>query len=460
MNVPMLVVTSTLAFEPIGLDAVLASVESHHPLIRAASNDVEAARGVLLSEEGSFDTYLKAKAGGYAAGFYDGIKSGVEVRQPTRLWGAELYAGYRNGIDHPIYDGGELTSRAGEVAAGIMVPLWRDGPTDERRTRIRQAELGIDIAALDVREKLLATKLKAAMTYWKWAAAHEKLRIAADLQTLAEQRAAGITERVARGDLPELELIDNERLIVARLEDVVEARREVQARAFALSLFLRDDDGRPRVAKFNNAPRGLPEPTQRLPIDGSVVERAFANRPELARYQAIRDQLKRELELASNQRAPRVDLSVEGSQDFGEKRIYGPDPGETTKNETTVGLALSFAWPVQQRKALGKERSTEAKLRSLDAKQSFVKDTIEMEIRDAWSAFDAARARVDLARRTYELTQTVERSERRRFELGASSILQVNLREEASAKAAKDLVDALVDCHSAESWFRAVTAVL
>ncbi|MEQ9496067.1 MAG: TolC family protein [Deltaproteobacteria bacterium] len=456
-----LAVTATLAVgPPLTLDEVLKSVELHHPLVVAANTEIDVARGTLLSAEGGFDVYLHGKAGGYAAGYYEGIASEVGVRQPTTLWGTELYAGYRYGEDHPIYDAQKLTSDNGEVAAGIIVPLWRDGPIDARRAEMWQAEVGVEVAKLAANEKLRLTKLKAAELYFKWVASHEKLRIAESLLELAQQRVTGIERRVARGDIPRIELVDNERLIVSRQQGVVEARRAVQASAFALSLFQRDDDGRPDVPTYARAPGGLEGPRPVPPVRDQDIRSALARRPDLAQYAGIMKRLRTELELAENMRAPNVDLKVEGSKDFGVERPYGPDPNETTKNDTTLGLSLSFKWPAQQRKARGKIQSVSAKLRAVRAKQGFLQDVVKMEVNDAWSELSTARTRATLSRRTLELTRQVEVAERRRFELGDSSILQVNLREEATAKAAKDLVDALVTSHRAAARYRAVTAAL
>ncbi len=456
-----LALTATVALgPPLALDDVLRSVEVHHPLVLASRRDVDAARGGRLEAEGAFDTYLSAKGGGYPLGYYDGVYGSIEARQPTTLWGTELFAGYRYGADHPIYDADKLTSENGEWVAGLMVPLWRDGPTDARRTRLKQADIDVELASLDVHAKLLALKSKAAAVYFKWVASHEKLRIAESLHELALQRASGIEERVRRGDIPRLELIDNRRLITSREQGVVEARREVQASAYALSLFLRDADGRPVVPRFSTAPGDLETPNHRSPPDATDVKDAIRRRPDVARFDALRTRLEADLALAENDRAPRVDLGVVGSRDIGATRAYGPDPGETTKNDTTLSLSLSLAWPVQQRKARGKAQATSAKLRAVAAKRAFLVDQVEVEIQDAWSALDAARRRVQLAKETLELTQIVEQGERRRFELGASSILQVNLREEATAKSAKDLVDALADAQRAEAWYRAVTANL
>gem|GEM_PF-1272888 len=63
------------------------------------------------------------------------------VDQPTPLWGAGLFAGYRYGQgDFPTYDGERATNAGGELRAGASLPLLRNGAADRRRTQLGRAE--------------------------------------------------------------------------------------------------------------------------------------------------------------------------------------------------------------------------------------------------------------------------------------------------------------------------------
>ena len=73
--------------------------------------------------------------------YYDLRSADVELRQPTTLWGSEIYVGYRVGLGvnerWPTYRDDQTLS-GGEVRAGIEVPIWRGGLTDpERAERAR-----------------------------------------------------------------------------------------------------------------------------------------------------------------------------------------------------------------------------------------------------------------------------------------------------------------------------------
>ena len=145
---------------PLELPAVLASVERHHPLVAAADRDRDAADGELLAAEGGFDPQWRTRAAVAPVGYYNPLTVDTSIVQPTRLWGATLFAGWRlgEGLSYtgiPIYDGKSETNTLGEVRAGLSVPLWRNGPIDRARANVRRAELGRTVAALGAQQQRL-----------------------------------------------------------------------------------------------------------------------------------------------------------------------------------------------------------------------------------------------------------------------------------------------------------------
>ncbi|MBX3217750.1 MAG: TolC family protein, partial [Labilithrix sp.] len=86
----------------------------------------------------------------------------------------------------------------------------------------------------------------------------------------------------------------------------------------------------------------------------------------------------------------------------------------------------------------------------------YMKDKITLEVRDAAAGTDAAAARLGLARRELELAQQLEQAERQRFDMGDSTMLFVNIREQATFDAARRELDTLLDHHKALALYRAV----
>lgn len=436
----------------LSLETVLAALDRAYPPLLAASQKVAAAQGGLLSAEGNFDLKVKAKGEFDPTGYYDAAKAEVMLEQATPLWGLRVFGGYRYGADLPIYAAKGTTGSAGEALVGLTLPLWRDGPIDAGRLGIRLAELGVDVAGLEVEVKRLEAYQKASKAYFKWLAAGQKLTIDQGMLELAEARQSFVVQRVKQGALANIELLDNQRLVVSRQERVATQQGELQSAALVVSMFLRDAEGkvlRPDAGALPVAFPDVHEPNASMMSE--AVALGLSHRPEIARLQQVRQGLRSELAFFENQRAPAVDLQVVASKDFGDKVSYGPDPAFETKAATELGLSLSLAWPVEQRKARGKAAAVQAKLQQVELERGFLADAIEVQIRDAYIRLVAAERRTTFAQQAYGLTLQLEAAERRKLELGQSTILVVNLREESTAKSAKELVDALTSYHLARA---------
>jgi len=450
--------SSAAGAQPIELSTVLRSVESHFPLIAAAERDRDVADAELLSAEGAFDPQWRTRAAAGPLGYYQPLTLDTMITQPTALWGAQLFAGYRfgQGLSYtgmPIYDGKLETNTLGELRAGVSIPLWRNGPIDRARASIRRAEIGRTVASLGVAQQRIEAARAATVAYWEWVAAGRRMAVARSLLALAEARDAGLGTRVARGDLPPFERTDNTRAIVQRQGFVVSARRALEQTAIALSLYLRDGRGEPSLPDPSRLPDALPDPVI-LPPGCAAREAgaAAARRPEVRRLEAQRAQQEVERELAENQRRPAIDLVVAVSQDLGD----GPEPRRPPVLE--AGLVLDI--PLRNRAADGRARAASATAARIDQQTRMARDRATADLRDAASAMEAARQRWAVARTELGLAGTLAEQERARLTLGEGTLLVVNLREQAEAEAALREVDALAEFQRAlAAWRLAVAAV-
>lgn len=442
--------------EPLGLEAVLASIERHYPLIDAARRDLQAADAELLSARGAFDPAVRVRADGAPVGYYQNGRVDVMLEAPTPAWGTTLFTGYRAGFGKfPIYDGKYETNQYGELRVGVSVPLVRNGPTDRRRVGITKAELGVPLSSAAVKQARIEAVRIGSFRYWEWVAAGQRMRVATELLELAQRRDQAMVDRVQAGDLARIDRVDNHRAVLNRQGNVVSARRGLQAAAIELSIYLRDERGNPVVLAENRLPLGFPQldvvpDEQDAARRGRDTSAALKNRPELERLRLQREQLRVERDLARNQGLPAIDIVAMVSQDFG--------PGNPTREPTVIEGGVSVDIPTLNRVARGRRLAAEAGMARLDAQARLAADRIGAEVADALSALAASRERVRVAREEIALAREVEEAERTRFSLGDSNILTVNLREQASAEALLREIDAQLDNQRAQAAYRAALA--
>lgn len=434
----------------LGLAEVVKAAQDRFPLALAADAEKQGAEAELLAAEGGFDPLWRTTGAVVATGQYPTQRIDTVIEQPTPLWGTSVFAGYRVGLGKfADYDGKLETNDHGELRAGLRVPLLRDGPIDRRRATIQKAGITLEIAKLGAAQQKIEITRHASLRYWDWAGAGARLAVVEAWLALADERLGDLKKRVERGDLPELEQLENERSVLARRAQVVAEKRKLEQAAIELSLFFRKPDGKPDLPGRERLPRSLPEPPAAAPA-GTVQDaqaRALAARPEPLRADAARAAAAVDLSLARNQALPAIDLYAAGSADLG--------PGDAKRGVPVLEVGVVIDIPILGRPQRGRVRSGEASVTRAEKLAELAKDRVGNEVKDARSAMDAAKQRAEVAAQEVALAEKLEALERRRFDLGDSNMLVVNLREQAATEARLRRIDALVDYQKAAVAYRA-----
>ena len=435
---------------PLTLKEVIRTIHERHPALMAARLKQRGARAKVTSARGAFDLDLAASAEGYplagdkAYGVLD-----FTLTQPTTIWGLYLFAGwhgtygyipvYKDQWYHKVgknftgYKGNPEAGPVGRVHAGVAIPLLRDGATDKQRTELAKAQVTVRQYDASLREKLLATELKAAEAYWSWLAAGMQLQIATNLLETAVIRQAQIEEKARQGAEAPIYAIENKKYLLKRQKKLVEATQKLNEYAVKLSQYWRpEDDADPQIPATAELPSSWP-PLPPLPSEEGLeqlAEDSATQRPEWQVLQAELDVAQLSEELYANQLLPRLDLTAAAAQPLQHDA------------KTDMRLTLAISSPLQRREARGARQAAEAEMDRIRAEQRLFQDQILADIRTALIALQAAQQSVELARAELELTRVLEEAERVQFREGSSTLLIVNLREQATADAAMSLVDA------------------
>jgi len=263
---------------------------------------------------------------------------------------------------------------------------------------------------------------------------------------LAEERVDRIETQIQAGDVARIVGIDNRRLLAMRRAKMIESRQKLDSAAIKLSLYFRNEVGRPMRPLPSAQPKDFPSlPTRPIDINTAIV-RAMDNRPELAIFTIMEEQVRTELQLAINQRLPELNFGSEISQDVG---ALSSSKGDKQPFKLEAGLIGSV--PVQRRKAIGKAQALRAKLGQIDAKRQLTGDKIVNEVRLAATVHDAAIARLEQARLTKELAEQTLNAGEVSFALGDIDILLLNIYEQAFADAGIEVINAQADLLTAEA---------
>lgn len=414
------------------LQEVLDSSALHAPQILEAMARQRQADARALTAEGQFDLIFDADAQARPLGYYDGSFADLRATRPLQTNGGNLYAGYRLSTGaFPTYEGKSITNELGEVRVGAVFSLLRDRLIDERRGRRELAESDVEIAALDREMVAIGVQRRAVEAYQQWVAAGLRVRAFRELYELAEQRQSSIERQIELGARPAILGVENRQNIVRRKALLVRAEQDLQLQANALSLFLRDPLGRPLVPGANRLPARMPETLVPRLVD---TANAIAGRPDLRALLARIEQNGIRTRMAENELRPRLDLRVEASKDIGR--------GSPVREPAEGMFGLRFSVPLEQRAAKGRIAEVAAEQDALSLRLRLLEEQVGVEIANLRTQMDGAGRLAALATDEAALARRMADAERRRFSLGASDFLVVNLREEALADATVREIDA------------------
>jgi cobalt-zinc-cadmium efflux system outer membrane protein len=424
--------------EPLTLAEVLGSVRRHYPLLQAIERERGIAAGRLTAAMGAFDTNVTMAGNALAPGTYENYLSDFGVGQLLQTGGVQVFGGYRTGFgSFPTYKLAQKTADIGEFRGGVTVPLARDRDIDSARGGRDKARLDQALAEPTIVRSRLDYMRAAALSYWIWLGSGEFEEAAERLEDLAVRRDGELAEKVKRGVVANIERVDNQKNIALRRGLLVQADRAVQQATIDLSLFLRNDAGKPLLPARRRM-KVLPEPMKPEPaVYEAALSRALAARPEFARLSLEREKLIVERRLAVNETLPGVDAQLVGNQDAGyaKSQLSGP----FGLDRQVLQASLIFQMPAQRREGRGRLQAVDSQLVQLDRRIEFMNDTVRAEVQDAYSKLERAFEFHGQAVQQEELAKLVADAEREQFRLGRSDILRVTLREQAKFDA--DLVE-------------------
>lgn len=445
---------ASLWAQSLQLEDVVSCVRQQYPPLLAAWVQQDIATGRVRKAEGAFDPTLSATLNLRPVDFYDANNAQILFNQPLRETGGSFYGGYRITSGFlPNYERKIRTSDQGEAVVGFRLPLLQDREIDSRRASLQKAELDRELTRPFILRQHLNFLRAARISYFTWVAAGQRLTVAEELFQIAEDRDGFLDEQVKAGALARILRVDNQRLVVSREISVVKAQRSFEAASIALSLFHRNlATGEPIVPERDNLPSDFPEIAPIAELDHiSDQARAAFRRPEIREIDLLIAKNSIERRLALNKLKPNLDLSVELNQALG-----GGRPKDI--EQTEINALLGFSIPIGQNEANGLLAEAEAKAEQLTIERDFARQKIAADGNDSLSAVMAAYETLNRTLLNVRLSEELERGEGEKFEQGASDLLALQIREQATFDARVLEVDARFSYFKALADYQAAVA--
>jgi len=427
------------------LHDVLTRVEQEHPLLQGSQTQKMVAAGKVLKALGKFEPTLVndwelerlIKDGSTkSVGFNDTF---VEMLHP---WGIKGFAGFRAGIgDVQVAD--LAINNKNQPLLGIVFPILRGLRTNPAHAELQKSELADKQADLEIQQARQDLYLGAATQFWNWVAAWKFVDLQQRAVTVAETRWAQLAKQASTGARAQFDVIEANEEFQRRREMQIKAERKMEAEQYRLALFLWEG-GKTFVPEHVSAPE-FPSDFSKQNFHQFEEEkkRAVEVRPEIHLVNLEAEFNHIDLEVAENDFLPDLTAAAEPTR----------KPGEFV-----LGLGYRFGVqmtiPFLQRGARGDLLQMEGKAQRLKLLQRYRMRQVTLDVDNAQSAIARAKERIQVSRQALQLAQALEKGERTRFKLGATSLVFVNLRERNVIQAAEGLINALAEYQKALALYQ------
>ncbi|MGD9851801.1 MAG: TolC family protein [Nitrospirales bacterium] len=426
------------------LKTVLALVETQHPLLHGTRTEKLQAQGKLLKAMGAFeptlvnDTELErlVKDGQTKnVGFNDTL---IQARHP---WGMRGFAGWRTGIgDVEVADLG--VRRTNQPLLGIVLPLLRGLGTNPERGELEKSKLAEQEATLNIQQTRQDLYLGAATQFWKWVGSWKIVALQQEALDVAKARLEQLTRQAAAGAVAEFDVTEAHQEVQRRLENLIKSKREAEQEQIKLSLFTWENNTLLSFDLYSIPDFPAVDSSSRQPGGGSETELAQQRRPEIQQVflEAARNNI--DLGVAKNNFLPDLRAEAEPTR----------KPGEFVLGlGYRFGLQLSI--PFLQRDATGQKLQLEAKAERLLWIQRYRVQQVALDIDNARSALDRAKERIAAASQSLTYARSLVQGERKRFQMGATNLLFVNLRERNVVEAQITHIQAQAEYQQAKAFY-------
>jgi outer membrane protein TolC len=397
---------------------IIKSVIHHFPLIEEAELKYKSAKEDVTTSEGAFDHKITFKSRNRIEDKYDNQYFETSIERQTPFGGLGLITGLRQGRGNfPFYDGKYFTSGAGELFAGLTMPLLRDFQTDEYRTELQISKYKLKAQKAELEIKLNVYIHKALSLYYKHLFNNQKIKIRKEILEIAEQRQQMLEKKFKAGDIENLKVIDNQRSVDKRKDELLKTEIEWIDSKTQLEIFLKDQSGN-QISLTKDL----------LPVDDiKPVNKEVINLSDLPQISVIDQEIKAinaKKELYEQSKLPGLKLELLGSRELSANRPY---------DQEALQIGIKFDIPLENRKARGASLSSEYKFLALKKQRDYLEQNLQQQYTYSHEATKLSQTRWEIVSSEYQKTLKLSQAEKTKWDQGASDLYIVNLREQDTA---------------------------
>lgn len=404
--------------------SVLKQVMAHHPRALQADLKTQVAEAYVMKSKGAFDPIISSSFDNKNFNQQQYFRSfNGELKLPT-WYGLDFKAGYeshRGDFINPE----DSTPTGGLYYLGASLPLGRGLFIDDRRTLVREARVGQEIAQTDrdlMNNQLLFESMYA---YWTWFIAFHNKKVFEEALINAQERYEGIRKDALAGDRAGIDTVEAAIQIQNIKVNLNVAENELVQRQIELSNYFWDDNQTNIQWRNDNSPIEIQRASD-LSFDNNpqlTLEQLLKNHPYLQRLFLDNKQLEIQNRNLRDRLKPDVFLN------FNPLTQATGNPDLATNLLNNYKWGINFYYPLFLRKERGDIKINAFKMTETQIKIKEQEVDIYNDIQQQMAEWNATREQVALNEEAVMLYKRMLDAERRLFAMGESSLFLINTRE-------------------------------
>lgn len=364
-----------------------------------------------------------------------------------------------------------------QISFNFTQPLWQDLRIDSARANLETSQRSRSIADLQVQQTIVAAEVTVKSAYLNLIAAVEGQKVAQQNMDIADQSLRNARARVAVGQSPQIDVVQAEAQVATFRESLIAASARIGTAEDGLRQLILD----PARPDYWTVRLEATDQIQLTPFQvdlDAAIKNALANRLDLRAAQQNIQITDLRLDLNKNLTLPSVDFrftySAQGTGGTQFEYGEGFPPPVVNRSDRSFGSALgdtfSGAYPnwsafVQVGYPIGQTGARAALAQTQIQRRQQELDIRDLELRIVRDVREAARQvensfqRVQAARAAREASQIQLDAEDRRFQVGLSTTLDQQVRQQQLANARLSELSAMIAYNTALINFERVQKI-
>ncbi len=399
----------------------LVYVKKYHPIVKQANLIINESEAKLLKARGSFDPKLEIdydRKKFKNTKYFDKLNTTFKI--PT-WYGIELKGNYINNSGVYLNPEDNLPDD-GLYSIGVSVSLARGLLINERMATLKQAKLYEKQAKVD--NQLLVNDILygASKSYFHWLKAYQEKKVYEEFLDNANLRLKGIRRSYDLGEKPAIDTTEARIAVNNRKLNLERANLNYIKASLELSNFLWIKDI-PVEVKTNIVPDILITNyiDDVLQTNTIVLETDLENHPKLQSLDYKYEGLKIEHRLKRNNLLPQINLQY--------NFLSGPPEIINTFNTANYKAGITINFPLFLRKERAELKLTNYKLQAIDFNRKATSLALKNKLNTVQQEINSYQNQISVADSIVSDYIILLKGEERKFEIGESSLLLINLRE-------------------------------